>query len=188
MLQNAPDQLDPDQDVPDQLVPDHDVPDHDALDQEVPDQLVPDHDVPDQEVPDQLVPDHEVPDHDVPDQMPPDQLVPDQFPPDQLVPLGVVTPLLEPLSAGVQVCVGAFDASLRLRATSLGWILPLPSIWLAVSLRSTASAMNRYLTSSGVNDGSRDRIAAAKPLTTAADCEVPDPRKYRSSTRAVGYS
>jgi hypothetical protein len=182
VFQVAPDQEAPDQEAPDQEAPDHEAPDHEAPDHEALDQLAPDQEAPDHEAPDQ-----EAPDHEAPDQLPPDHEAPDQLPPDQLAPLGALTPLLLFVRALVHVCVGAFDASSRLRATSLGRIFPLPSTRVGVSFRSFASAMNRYFTWSGVSEGSRDSRAAVKPLTTEADCEVPEPRKYRSPTRAVGY-
>ena len=181
----APDQVPPDQVAPDQVPPDQVAPDHVAPDQVPPDHVAPDHVAPDQVPPDHVAPDHVAPDHVAPDQVPPDQVPPDQVPPDQVPPLGALMPELLLARAGVQFWVGASDASSRLRAVSLGTSLPCPSMWPGVSWKSLAWEVKRYLIWSGVSEGSRESRAAVKPLTTAADCEVPEPRKYLSSTTAL---
>ena len=65
---------------------------------------------------------------------------------------------------------------------------PYPA-WIGCSAAgSCALPMRAALTWSGEAPGYCDRYRAASPDTTAAACEVPDPRKNRLPTRAWGLS
>ena len=203
--QLLPDQLDPDQLLPDQDDPDQLLPDQLDPDQLLPDQLDPDQLLPDQDDPDQLLPDQLDPDQLLPDQLDPDQSsVPVHVVADSLAwtqasgshaaPVTVYSPTRtsppmvtwsSPRAAsseprpvdGVQFW-GAAEAVWVIAKDRL--MTPWP--WsLDARPKSVAVAVSRFLISSGVSSGRCSRSSAAAPETTAADCEVPDPRNSRSS-------
>ena len=78
----------------------------------------------------------------------------------------------------------AFGVGAALAATTS--ISPLPWALASAFGSERAEPISSALTWSGVRSGRCSRSSAAAPETTAADCEVPLPRKNRSPVRAPG--
>src|SRR5687768_6367784 len=206
-----PDQVMPDQVMPDQVMPDHVMPDQVMPDHVMPDQVMPDHVMPLQVMPDHVMPDQVMPDHVMPDQVIPDHVMPLQSPPlrrpaaqlraskerprTSTSPRTVRPPTVtctEPRESSSEP-IPVETAKVCFASTGVGVTSAVPRssapapCWAAVALGiGDADCVSSAFTWSGVRPGRCEMSSAAAPDTTAADCEVPLPRKNRSPMRAAG--
>ena len=172
--------------------------------------------MPDQVMPLQVMPDHVMPDQVMPDHVMPLQVMPDQVMPFQFAPLrrpaaqvrtsndlprtsispDTTRPLTvtwtEPREASREP-IPVETAKLCFALTGVAVSLALREVECAGALLgrggpgiACADPVSSALTWSGVMSGRCWISRAAAPETTAADCEVPLPRKSRSPMRAAG--